>query len=130
MRDAGDEPGPFTSLDDFCRRVDLRTVNKRVAESLIKAGAMTSLGTPGALLAAAGRRARDRRSATSVTWPPDSRRCSTSSRQRRRMPSVRFLDGGEESPAPGAAALGEGALGLYLSEHPLGDIADVSCPST
>ena len=52
VRDGGEEPGPFTSLDDFCRRVDLRTVNKRVAESLVKANAMASLGTASALLAA------------------------------------------------------------------------------
>lgn len=35
---------PFTSLLDFCRRVDLRVVNKRVMESLILAGACDSLG--------------------------------------------------------------------------------------
>ena len=45
-----DDAGDFTSLDDLCRRVDLRTVNKRVLESLIKAGAMASLGSPGILL--------------------------------------------------------------------------------
>jgi DNA polymerase-3 subunit alpha len=31
--------GPFDSLFDFCRRVDLAAVNKRVIESLIKCGA-------------------------------------------------------------------------------------------
>lgn len=31
--------GPFTSIFDFCKRVDLRKVNKRVIESLIKCGA-------------------------------------------------------------------------------------------
>ncbi|MGL6016241.1 MAG: DNA polymerase III subunit alpha [Selenomonadaceae bacterium] len=36
--------GPFTSLIDFCSRVDMRTVNKRVMESLIKGGAFDSLG--------------------------------------------------------------------------------------
>ncbi len=36
--------GPFTSLADFCRRVDLQLVNRRVVESLIKAGAFDSLG--------------------------------------------------------------------------------------
>src|SRR5438093_4244657 len=41
---------PFTSLFDFCERVDLRTVNKRVFESLIKAGAFDSLGQDRALL--------------------------------------------------------------------------------
>jgi DNA polymerase-3 subunit alpha len=35
--------GPFISLEDFCCRVDLRRVNRRVLESLIKAGAFDSL---------------------------------------------------------------------------------------
>ncbi len=38
------EEGAFTTLDDFCVRVDLRLVNRRVIESLIKAGAFDSLG--------------------------------------------------------------------------------------
>ena len=38
------EGGPFTSLSDFCRRVDMRVVNRRVVESLIKCGAFDSLG--------------------------------------------------------------------------------------
>src|SRR4030095_4137465 len=41
---------PFKSLFDFCERVDLRTVNKRVVESLIKAGAFDSLGQDRSLL--------------------------------------------------------------------------------
>ena len=36
--------GAFKNLDDFCARVDLRLVNRRVLESLIKAGAFDSLG--------------------------------------------------------------------------------------
>jgi len=36
--------GPFTSLVDFCQRVDLRQVNRRVLESLIRCGAFSSLG--------------------------------------------------------------------------------------
>src|SRR5579863_9480167 len=35
--------GPFLDLLDFCKRVDLRTANKRVIESLICAGAFDSL---------------------------------------------------------------------------------------
>jgi DNA polymerase-3 subunit alpha len=35
--------GPFKNLLDFCKRVDLRTVNKRVIENLICAGAFDSL---------------------------------------------------------------------------------------
>src|SRR2546425_8635369 len=37
-----DEAGPFKSLQDFCARVDLRLVNRRVLDSLIKAGAFDS----------------------------------------------------------------------------------------
>ncbi|HLT62930.1 MAG TPA: DNA polymerase III subunit alpha, partial [Pseudohongiella sp.] len=40
---AREEGGPFTSLLDFCKRVDLRTVNKRALEALIKAGALDNL---------------------------------------------------------------------------------------
>ena len=36
--------GPFKSLEDFCVRVDLRLVNRRVLESLIKAGAFDAIG--------------------------------------------------------------------------------------
>ena len=36
--------GPYDSLEDFCVRVDSRKVNRRVIESLIKAGAFDSFG--------------------------------------------------------------------------------------
>jgi DNA polymerase-3 subunit alpha len=35
--------GPFTSLHEFCERVDLSRVNRRVVESLVKCGAFDSL---------------------------------------------------------------------------------------
>ncbi len=35
---------PFSSLQNFCERVDLRKVNKKVIEALIKCGAFDSLG--------------------------------------------------------------------------------------
>ena len=38
------EKGSFPSIFDFCERVDLRKVNKRVLESLIKCGAFDSTG--------------------------------------------------------------------------------------
>ncbi len=43
--------GPFKSLDDFCRRVDMSTVNKRALEALIKVGAFDEFGTRPQLLA-------------------------------------------------------------------------------
>src|SRR5262249_27615339 len=39
--------GPFRSLYEFCERVDQRQLNKRLVESLIKAGAMDSLNPAG-----------------------------------------------------------------------------------
>ena len=46
-REAG---GDFTSIEDFCCRTDLRNINKKVLESLIKVGAFDSLGTRKTLL--------------------------------------------------------------------------------
>ncbi len=45
------EGGPFKSLEDFCDRVDLRQVNKRAMECLIKAGAFDRFGKRSQLLA-------------------------------------------------------------------------------
>src|SRR5437764_4652229 len=41
----------FESIFDFCERVDLRLLNKRVLESLIKSGAMDALGRRAQLMA-------------------------------------------------------------------------------
>ncbi|MFQ5645386.1 MAG: DNA polymerase III subunit alpha [bacterium] len=38
------QEGEYRSLDEFCRRIDLRSANRRVLESLIKCGAFDSLG--------------------------------------------------------------------------------------
>jgi DNA polymerase III subunit alpha len=43
--DARTDGGEFTSLWDFCERVDTRAVNKRAVECLIKCGALDSTGT-------------------------------------------------------------------------------------
>jgi len=42
--------GPFKSISDLCRRADPQSTNRRVLESLIKAGALDLLGSRGALL--------------------------------------------------------------------------------
>ena len=39
-----EKEGKFTGLQDFCNKVDLRTCNRKVVESLIKSGAFDSLG--------------------------------------------------------------------------------------
>ncbi len=40
---AREEDGPFKNLFDFCNRLDLRKVNRRVIESLIRAGAFDTI---------------------------------------------------------------------------------------
>ncbi|HET6744708.1 MAG TPA: DNA polymerase III subunit alpha [Candidatus Limnocylindria bacterium] len=121
-----DEVGPFTSIDDLCRRVDLHTVNKRVLESLIKAGAMTSLGSHGRLLSrldpaletgarhqrdvAAGQGTLFDLFATPVEPAP--------------IGPVEGEPGEDDVPRRERLRWEKELLGLYLSEHPLGDIAD------
>lgn len=50
--DARAEGGAYTDLFDFCRRVDLKKVNKRALEALIRSGAMDKFGTGRARLMA------------------------------------------------------------------------------
>ena len=47
--------GPFASVEDLCRRADAACLNRRVLESLIKAGALDSLGDRATLLQNTGR---------------------------------------------------------------------------
>ena len=44
---------PFTDLFDFCEKVDLRKVNRRVIEALIKCGAFDSTGVSRSVMSAA-----------------------------------------------------------------------------
>ena len=44
--------GPYESMENFCRRADVRGLNRRTMESLVRAGAFDSLGPRGPVLAA------------------------------------------------------------------------------
>ena len=44
---AREAAGPFTSLTDFCRRVDAKKANRRVLEALLRSGAMDDFAEPG-----------------------------------------------------------------------------------
>ena len=48
--EARQQDGAFKDLFDFCRRIDLRKANRRVLESLIRAGALDELGSNRATL--------------------------------------------------------------------------------
>jgi DNA polymerase-3 subunit alpha len=113
--------GDFRSLTDFCSRVDLRLANKRVLESLIKVGAMSSLGHAAQLLAAldpaiaSGQAVlRDRTSDQGSLFDLG----SSPEALERPLPNV-----AEALPAE-RLAWEKQLLGLYLSEHPLDAVAD------
>ncbi len=115
------EDGQFRSLADFCTRIDLRLVNRRVLESLIRVGALNALGHPAQLLMAlddalsAGQAAQRDRLTGQVSLFDSS---SDSGPLERPLPE-------EITEAVPRERLRweKELLGLYLSDHPLGELA-------
>jgi hypothetical protein len=113
--------GPFRSLLDFCNRVDLRLTNKRVVESLVRVGALNRLGHPAQLLLAlddamASAQAEQRDRLTGQTSLFDGA-AEGQSLERPLAPAT-------EAPMRERLRWEKELLGLYLSDHPLGDIAE------
>ncbi|MFO1540488.1 MAG: DNA polymerase III subunit alpha [Chloroflexota bacterium] len=114
--------GPFRSLADLCARVDLRLVNKRVLESLIKVGALAALGHPAQLLLALDdaigfgqAQQRDRVSGQVSLF--DSLGTDDTAALARPLPSATPVTSRER------LRWEKELLGLYLSDHPLGELA-------
>jgi DNA polymerase III subunit alpha len=113
---------PFKSLFDFCERVDLRAVNKRVVESLIKAGAFDSVNLDRAMLCANVDRA--------MEWGQKKQR------EREVGQGGLFgmlmggnsdegtLDAGEKWPEGLKLKHEKETLGFYITGHPLRKYAD------
>ncbi|MCS7089140.1 MAG: DNA polymerase III subunit alpha [Verrucomicrobiota bacterium] len=114
--------GPFRSLFDLCERVDTRTVNRRILEALIKAGACDGLGPNRATLMAQIEAALTRAAHVQA--------------DRQRGQSSLFGLWGEEATTPTEASLHlpewpthellaheKELLGLYLTGHPLSPYA-------
>ena len=118
------EGGPFTTLWDFCERVDAQQINKRVLESLVKCGGFDSTGaTRGAMLAAleaasaAGQKAQaDLLSGQASIFDLGD---SEDEPQRHHPPVV-----GPELERKELLAFEKETLGLYLTDHPLAEVAD------
>jgi DNA polymerase-3 subunit alpha len=115
---AREEGGPFRSLTDLLVRVDARAVNKRVLESLVKAGALDSLGTARAqwlhmlddVLEMAQRTQRARSSGqTGLFGGPEA------SEPAAYESSVQV----EEFSKDELLVMEKEMLGLYISDHPL-----------
>jgi DNA polymerase-3 subunit alpha len=113
--------GPFTSLLDFCSRVDLRKANKKVLEALIKAGAMDCLGCHRNLLLAAlepvmgmaQRQARRKRSGQLSFVADDGPSCQLTGLGMDLALEVPELDASE------TLRMEKEAFGFYLMGHPL-----------
>ena len=120
------ERGRFTSLEDFAARVDLRLVNRRVLESLIKAGAFDSLRSTRAGLL------------SGLDQAMEQGQRQQRDRDEGQTSLFDVLGGGAPAPAPSVsptAAVPEWpteellgyekeVLGFYLSGHPLEQYRD------
>ena len=116
VRQTGDS---FKSLKDFCQRVNLRVVNRKTLESLIKAGTMDTFGNRNSMLTALDQIKKEgvslsRRVAEGQTGLFD----DLDSGQ---LPSedVQKLETIEEAPKAELLSWEKELLGLYLTEHPI-----------
>ena len=116
--DAREEGGAFSSLFDFCARIDLRKVNKRVVEGLIKCGAFDSLGEPRARLMAALEEALEygQHVQKQKNDPQMGLFGGGGEVEAINMPALPQITEWEESER---LALEKEALGFYISGHPL-----------
>ena len=122
------EAGRFVSLEDFCSRADLRLVNRRVLESLIKAGAFDSLkSTRAGLLSGLDqamevgqRRQRDRDEGQTSLFD------ALGVAPVAAAPAPMTTAGVPEWPHEEMLAYEKEVLGFYLSGHPLEQYRDVA----
>ena len=119
---AREAEGPFRSLGDLCRRIDLRLANRKVLESLAKVGALSAFGHAAQVLeglddAMAAGAATQRDLATGQTSLFDVGATES-------MVLERPLPQAVEAPVRERLRWEKELLGLYLSEHPMGEVAD------
>jgi DNA polymerase-3 subunit alpha len=119
---ARDEGGPFRSLTDFCTRIDLRLANRKVLEALAKVGALRPFGHPSQILlglddaiAAAQATQRDRITGQTSLFDLGASDAAVFERP---------LPNATEVPVRERLRWEKELLGLYLSEHPMGEVAD------
>lgn len=112
--------GSFRSLFDFCRRVDLRTNNRKVIESLIKCGAFDSLGAARSQMMAVleealntGTKRQQEEEIGQMSFFSMGEATGGFSRQADNYPDMK------EWPQAQLLAFEKELLGFYLSGHPL-----------
>lgn len=114
--------GSFKSLDDFVRRVNLRVVNRKILESLIKAGAMDKFGNRNAMLRILSE---IKSSGTSLSKTISTGQGSLfgeeelEKHETQRSTIAKILETVPEAPKEELLSWERELLGLYLTEHPL-----------
>jgi DNA polymerase-3 subunit alpha len=119
---ARDEGGEFRTLGDFCSRIDLRLCNKRVLESLARVGALNTFGHPNQVLDALDVALADAQAAQDQRASGMDGMFFSAAENRR---SDGPLAPATEAPARERLRWEKELLGLYLSAHPLSDLAGV-----
>ncbi len=109
---AREQDGPFKDLFDFCQRLDLRKVNRRVVESLIRAGAFDKLEPNRAALLAGVSLAISAAEQSGAASGQDSLFGAISDSAAHVLPNVPEWTDAERLQQEKAA------LGFYLSGHP------------
>ncbi len=121
-----EERGPFKSLDDFSRRVDLGRVNRRVTESLIKCGAFDGMarvqGTTRAGFMAALDRALDAGQKAQRERASGQGNLFGASAVVQEGPPMEAVP---EWPENQVLAYEKESLGFYITGHPLAQHADL-----
>jgi len=124
-----EQDGRFVSLADFCARVDLRLVNRRVAESLIKAGAFDSLGSTRAGLLSGLDQAMEGGQRSQRDREVGQASLFESLAGPKATPAAPARDAGALVPEWSREELLAGekeVLGFYLSGHPLDEYRDLT----
>jgi DNA polymerase-3 subunit alpha len=109
--------GPYSSLGDFCRRVDLRSFTPRMLECLVLAGAFDSTGASRAVLRAGVEKVFRQAQSEQA----DSQRGQTSLFGTQEGPEGGSLPAVQEFTQAQALMAEKEVLGFYLSGHPLSE---------
>ncbi len=117
------ELGRFTSLYQFCDHVDTRLLNRRVVESLIKSGAMDTLGARRSQIFAVIDRAMERAQRQQRERRAASMDFSAGLLQRPRLPPTSHCRIWKNGPSMKCWRRNFRRVGFYISGHPLSKYA-------
>ncbi len=119
-----DASGEFKNLDDFVRRVNLRVVNRKTLESLIKAGAMDRFGKRNGMLKVLDELKSGNISIAKSIAKGQGSLFAEADISKEAAPQITVdLFATEEAPKEEILSWERELLGFYLTEHPLTKVA-------